>query len=207
MLNIELYNIQIVSATKPSFVARETKPGKLLRHAECPTCHVQLWGSSAMGEAVVDLRVGTLDFPSLMEPDVHIFVESKLDWVRLPEGARSMARGNNMKMAWPKSSLERLEVCMRKAEEVKSRTSGALKMERKDGGVGESGVVDGTGEGDKTPTAGEFGGEDDEAFEQRFRETEKALQERLERLSLKLRDEEAVNKVEITTNAESDATS
>jgi len=57
-------------------------------------------------------------------------------------------------------------------------------------------AVEGSGEGDKTPTAGDIGGdEDDEAEEQRFRETEKALLERLERLSLKLQNEEGTKKV------------
>jgi hypothetical protein len=40
------------------------------------------------------------------------------------------------------------------------------------------------------------GGEDDEAFEKRFRETEKALQERLAKLSLKLVGEEEGTKGE-----------
>lgn len=207
-LNIELYNIELISSTTPLFVTRTSKSGKVSRHAECPTCHVQLWASSALGEAVIDLRVGTLDFPSLMEPDMHIFVESKLDWVKLPDGARTAERGDNMKKMWPKSSLKRLEICMRRAEEVRRKRAAAAatalkESERKIAGGGssaeETAAVEGSGEGDKTPTAGKFGGENDEEFEKRFRETEKALQERLERLSLKLSDEEVVEKMDKTT--------
>ncbi|CAN9115637.1 unnamed protein product [Alternaria alternata] len=206
-LNIELYNIELISSTTPLFVTRTSKSGKVSRHAECPTCHVQLWASSALGEAVIDLRVGTLDFPSLMEPDMHIFVESKLDWVKLPDGARTAERGDDMKKMWPKSSLRRLEICMRRAEEVKRKraaaAAAALKESEREIASGssaeETAAVEGSGEGDKTPTAGEFGGENDEEFEKRFRETEKALQERLERLSLKLSDEEVVEKMGKTT--------
>lgn len=141
---------------------------------------------------------------------MHIFVESKLDWVKLPDGARTAERGDNMKKMWPKSSLKRLEICMRRAEEVKRKRAAAAvaaatalkESERKIAGSNsaeETAAVEGSGEGDKTPTAGQFGGENDEEFEKRFRETEKALQERLERLSLKLSDEEVVEKMEKTT--------
>jgi hypothetical protein len=207
-LNIELYNIQVVSGTTPLFVTREAKSGRIDRHAECPECHIQLWASSALGEAVVDLRVGTLDLPSLMEPDMHIFVESKLDWVRLPDNAKTIPKGDNLRKWWPKSSLKRLEICMRRTEEVKKRRIAAMK-ERKEATAGteENVLAEGSGEGDKTPTAGEFGGEDDEAFEKRFRETEKALQERLERLSLKLQDGEVVEKMQKTSIGESNTAS
>ena len=87
---------------------------------------------------------------------------------------------------------------------LRQRTIDALE-ERKDGTNDET--ADGqdaiseeaSAEGDKTPTAVEFGGEDDEAFEKRFKETEKALQERLEKLSIKLEEEEVTKKMEHTT--------
>jgi hypothetical protein len=62
-------------------------------------------------------------------------------------------------------------------------------------------------EGDKTPTAGEFGAEDDEAFEKRFKETEQALQLRLEKLSLKLKAEELTKMMEKTSIAGTDTAS
>ncbi|KAH6883418.1 Mss4-like protein [Alternaria rosae] len=199
-LNIELYNIEILSPTKPSFLSREVKPGIVDRYAECPQCRVQLWASNHLSEAVVELRVGTLDFPSLMEPDIHIHVESKLDWVVLPKGAKMAQRGHDYKQSWPKSSLKRLDICLKRAEEVKKRRAAAMN-ESAHGMSGDEknaeGVVavEGSGEGDKTPTAGDVGGnDDDEAEDQKFRETEKALLERLERLSLKLQNEEGTKK-------------
>lgn len=186
-LEIELYNIKIISATLPAFTKHEPKPGVFEQFAECPKCRVRLWADSMVEEAVCDVRVGTLDFPSLMEPDLHIFVESKLDWVRLPDGARTMLKGGNVQQFWPKSSLKRLEICRQRVEEAKQRRAAALtgvKDAAKSGGEG--GVEEVDGEGDKTPTALEFSREDDEEFEVRFREKEKALQDRLEKLSLKL---------------------
>jgi len=69
-------------------------------------------------------------------------------------------------------------------------------------------AVEGSGEGDKTPTAGDVGGDDDdEVDEQRFRDTEKALLERLERLSLKLQNEEDTRKIVETCLGDSKKTS
>jgi hypothetical protein len=139
-----------------------------------------------------------------MEPDCHIFVDSKLDWVGLPDNAKTVPQGCDMKSLWPKSSLRRLEVCMQRVGLMREQMIAASK-ELKDETSAEA--ADGeeelpeevSAEGEKTPTAVEFGGEDDEAFEKRFKETEKALQERLEKLSIKLEDEEVTKKVEQTS--------
>jgi hypothetical protein len=53
------------------------------------------------------LRVGTLDNPYEVEPDVHIYIDSKLPWVRLPEGARSFGGYYEIGDVWPEESLER----------------------------------------------------------------------------------------------------
>jgi hypothetical protein len=199
-LNIELYNIQIISPTAPNFIKREKKPGVIDRHAECPQCRVQLWSNNALGDAIADVRVGTLDFASLMEPDCHIFVDSKLDWIRLPDDAKTMPQDYDLKMLWPKSSLKRLEICMQRAGVMRERTLAALKaMKEEAADGGEREAEEASAEGDKTPTAVEVGGEDDEAFEKRFKETEKALQERLEKLSIKLEEEEVTKKMEQAT--------
>ena len=140
-----------------------------------------MWSTNVLGEAVADVRVGTLDFPGLMEPDVHSFVESKVGWLNLPDGAKTVPRDFVHKEVWPKSSLRRLDVCLKRAAEAAKR-----RVEAK-------GRDDGAADGEKTPTAVEFEkegeGEDDEAFERRYKETERALQERLEKLRLKLEEE------------------
>ncbi|KAF1849213.1 uncharacterized protein K460DRAFT_365118 [Cucurbitaria berberidis CBS 394.84] len=198
-LNIEAYNISIISPTHPVIVAREKKPGALDRHMECPKCKTELWSNNVLGTAICSIRVGTLDFPSLMEPDVHSYVGSKVEWIKLPEGAKTTEKEVNHKELWPKSSLKRLEICMARVAETTRKKQAALAepQEGTTGGGGE-GDAEGTGgEGEKTPTAVEFedkDAEDDEAFEKRFKETEKALQERLEKLSLKLEEEEVTKK-------------
>ncbi|OAL44512.1 hypothetical protein IQ07DRAFT_592196 [Pyrenochaeta sp. DS3sAY3a] len=196
-LNVESYNLSIISPTRPTVCTRERKPGKLNRYVECPRCKSELWDVSAWSPFICDVRVGTLDFPSLMEPDVHSFVESKLDWLILPPGARTTPRGFNSRELWPKSSLKRLEICERRFADVIKRGQAAAQARKQAAASAAAAADDGegdeaSGEGEKTPTAVEFGdreGEDDEAFEKRFRETERALQERLEKLTLKLEEE------------------
>ncbi|KAH7380207.1 Mss4-like protein [Phaeosphaeria sp. MPI-PUGE-AT-0046c] len=193
-LNIESSRIKIISPTRPVPVVIERRPGLVSRHVECPKCKCELWAGNMLGPAICDVRVGTLDYPSLMEPDVHSFVESRLEWVRLPEGATTTVRGFEHRKLWPEASLRRLDSALaRWAQDAAALTAaaavakgGVIAAEEGRGGEDVSG-----GDGEKTPTAGEFGaeGEDDEAFEKRFRETERALQERLEKLSEKLAEE------------------
>ena len=53
------------------------------------------------------MRVGTLDDPAALPPDVHIFTRSKLPWVRLPEGVPAFEAYYDTKTLWPAASLER----------------------------------------------------------------------------------------------------
>ncbi|KAI8943331.1 hypothetical protein NX059_001348 [Plenodomus lindquistii] len=214
-LNIELFNIRIISATAPVAVIREKKPGHFDRHVECARCKSELWSNNSLGDAIADLRVGTLDYPSLMEPDLHMFVDSKLEWLILPPGAKVAPKSFDLKDLWPKSSLDRLDICLKKTEEMKQRkeveaaAAAAVVSQQQSSAANQSSETEAeaeaeetSGEGEKTPTAGEFGEkelEEDEAFEKRFKETEKALQERLEKLRLKLEEEEVTRKMETTT--------
>ena len=53
------------------------------------------------------VRVGTLDDPAAIPPDVHIYVRSKLPWVTLPEGAPNFEAYYDSRKLWPAASLER----------------------------------------------------------------------------------------------------
>src|SRR5687768_18270952 len=51
------------------------------------SCQVALWSHYPGGGAkVAFVRVGTLDNPSLLPPDVHIYTSTKLPWLELPAG-------------------------------------------------------------------------------------------------------------------------
>ncbi|WP_086126487.1 GFA family protein [Salmonella enterica] len=61
--------------------------GKGQKIARCPKCQIALWSHYSGSSKLTFLRVGTLDHPECMPPDIHIYTESKQPWVTLPEGA------------------------------------------------------------------------------------------------------------------------
>jgi hypothetical protein len=53
------------------------------------------------------VRVGTLDQPDLLPPDVHIFTASKQPWVILPPGTPAFEEYYDREALWPEASLRR----------------------------------------------------------------------------------------------------
>ena len=74
----------------------------------CPHCHVAVWSHYSAGPIISFVRVGTLDYPDLLPPDVHIFTQSKQPWVVLPPGALAVPEFYVRIESWPKESLDRL---------------------------------------------------------------------------------------------------
>ncbi len=92
----------------PEVVHTPSHSGKGQRIARCPTCRVTVWSTYAgAGEAVRFVRVGTLDTPDALPPDIHIFTESKQPWVILPEGVPAVPEYYSAAKYWPADSLER----------------------------------------------------------------------------------------------------
>ena len=68
--------------------SHETASGHGQANLHCPQCGVSVYGVFAMaGDGIWFLRGGTLDDTGSLEPDLHIYTESKLPWVRIPEDA------------------------------------------------------------------------------------------------------------------------
>ena len=82
--------------------------GKGQKIARCPKCRVALWSHYAgAGDAVSFVRVGTLDEPDRLPPDIHIFTVSKQPWVVIPSGMRAVPEYYKAAELWPPESLER----------------------------------------------------------------------------------------------------
>ncbi|MDM0042872.1 GFA family protein [Variovorax dokdonensis] len=82
--------------------------GKGQKIARCQRCRGALWSHYAgFGTAVSFVRVGTLDNPDALPPQVHIFTESKQPWVQLPAGTPVMPQYYKASEIWPAESLER----------------------------------------------------------------------------------------------------
>jgi hypothetical protein len=60
-----------------------------------------------IGDAVCFIRVGTLDEPGRVPPDVHIYTSSKQPWVILPSDAVVVDEYYVTEEVWSEGSLER----------------------------------------------------------------------------------------------------
>lgn len=82
--------------------------------ARCPNCRIALWSHYAgAGRQVAFVRVGTLDDPDAMPPDIHIFTASKQPWVQLAaDGAPAMPAYYDRNEHWPAESLARREALL-----------------------------------------------------------------------------------------------
>jgi hypothetical protein len=61
------------------------------------------------------VRAGTLDDPTHITPDVHIYTRSKVDWVTLGDGMPAFEVYYEPEEQWPAESLRRLEAAGRRA--------------------------------------------------------------------------------------------
>lgn len=80
--------------------------------ARCPKCRIAVWSNYYMGglrERIRFIRVGTLDDPDRLPPDVHIFTLSKQPWVRLPPGDKTAEVFYDAGETWSPGSLKRLD--------------------------------------------------------------------------------------------------
>jgi len=66
-----------------------------------------VWSEYGGRSALRFVRVGTLDDPSALPPDVHIYIRSKLPWVRLPATTPAFEAYYDARQLWPAASLER----------------------------------------------------------------------------------------------------
>jgi hypothetical protein len=95
-------------AEDPELVHTPSNSGQGQRIARCRTCRVAVWSNYAgAGPVIRFVRVGTLDNPDLLPPDVHIFTASKQPWVVLPVGTPAFAEYYDRDELWPEASLAR----------------------------------------------------------------------------------------------------
>jgi len=84
-----------------------TQSGRGQKIYRCGSCEIALWSVYGGIDKLRFVRIGTLDNPAALTPDVHIFVRSKLPWVKLPEGVPTFEAYYDSKTLWPAASLER----------------------------------------------------------------------------------------------------
>ena len=98
---------------EPEIVDTPSNSGKGQKITRCPACRVALWSNYAgAGDAVRFVRVGTLEEPDRLPPDIHIFTASKQPWLVLPPGMPAVAEYYDREQYWPRESLERRRVLL-----------------------------------------------------------------------------------------------
>jgi hypothetical protein len=98
----------IVTRGAPETVDTPSNSGKGQKFVRCPSCRIALWSHYAgAGDAVSFIRVGTLDEPDRLPPDIHIFTGSKQPWVVLSPDVPAFEKFYDRKEMWPEESLER----------------------------------------------------------------------------------------------------
>jgi hypothetical protein len=104
---IEADRVIVLQGT-PETVDTPSNSGKGQKFVRCPSCRTALWSHYAgAGDAVSFIRVGTLDEPDRLPPDIHIFISSKQPWVVLSPDIPAFEKFYDRKEMWPEESLER----------------------------------------------------------------------------------------------------
>jgi hypothetical protein len=109
-LIIEAGEVELVTGA-PQAVEVPRDDGSTQRIFRCPICQVAVFSEyGRLGLRYV--RAGTLDRPSEVTPDVHIFTRSKLSWITIPESTPAFEVYYDTKALWPATSLERLNAVL-----------------------------------------------------------------------------------------------
>lgn len=111
---IETERVTLLSG-QPELVDTPSESGKGQKIARCPSCRIAVWSHYAgAGPSFSFIRVGTLDEPDQLPPDIHIFTRSKQPWVSLPPGVPAVPEYYDRRNYWPPDSLARREALLAK---------------------------------------------------------------------------------------------
>jgi hypothetical protein len=102
---------------EPELVHTPSASGAGQKIARCPQCKVAVWSHYAgSGQVTKFVRVGTLDNPDTLPPDVHIFTASKQPWVIIPPGMPAFDEYYERETLWVAESLARRQALLPQIE-------------------------------------------------------------------------------------------
>jgi hypothetical protein len=109
-LLIESDRVEMLAGTpQPVDVPRDD--GSVQRIFRCPRCQVAVFSEYGRPE-VRFVRGGTIDNPTDITPDVHIFTRTKVGWVTLPDEVPAFDVYYDSRKLWPADSLRRLQAAL-----------------------------------------------------------------------------------------------
>jgi len=93
---------------EPQLVNTPSQSGLGQLIARCPACRVAVWSNYAgAGPVIRFIRVGTLDAPDHLPPDIHIYTASKQPWVTIAPQAVAVPEYYDRAKYWSAESLAR----------------------------------------------------------------------------------------------------
>jgi len=117
---VESDRVELVGA-EPELVDTPSESGQGQLIARCPGCRIAVWSHYAgAGPLLKFVRVGTLDEPDRLPPDIHIFTASKQPWFEIPAGTPAVPEYYDRERYWPASSLERRKELLPRIEAWKA---------------------------------------------------------------------------------------
>lgn len=112
---IEADRVQLLQG-KVEGIDTPTVSGEGQKISRCPNCQVAVWSNysipGGIANAVRFIRVGTLDDPGKVPPDIHIFTSTKQSWLELPREAQVALEYYDRKILWPQDSLDRRQALL-----------------------------------------------------------------------------------------------
>ena len=92
----------------PEVVDTPSASGIGQKISRCTHCRIAVWSNyGGSGDKVRFIRVGTLDEPDRLVPDIHIYTASKQPWVILDPQVPAVAAYYEAATVWSAASLER----------------------------------------------------------------------------------------------------
>ena len=85
-----------------------TNSGSGQKIVRCDSCKIALWSHySGAGDVISLVRIGTLDNPNALKPDINIFTSTKQEWIQLSDNIPGVEEYYLKKDYWPAESIER----------------------------------------------------------------------------------------------------
>ncbi len=113
---IEADRVRVLEG-EPDLIDTPSESGYGQKIARCPKCRIAVWSNyGGAGPVMKFVRVGTLDEPDHLPPDIHIYTASKQPWVVLPEGTPAVPEYYDRKLYWPAESLARFKLMLPQIE-------------------------------------------------------------------------------------------
>ena len=107
---IEADRVELLGGA-PEVVVTPSESGVGQRISRCPQCRIAVWSNyGGSGDKIRFVRVGTLDEPDRLPPDIHIYTASKQPWVVLDRRLPAVPAYYDIEQQWRPASLERRRV-------------------------------------------------------------------------------------------------